>query len=131
MPTTSPSYTQEDGVSLKEFMEVQIAALRDHIDTRMNAVETSTAVAAAAMNRRLEGMNEIRGSLRDTVANQVTRDRCEQRHVVLDNQIDELVKYRNTMEGKASQQSVTTVTIIAILSLFISGAGLALKLMGG
>ncbi len=125
-----PAPIQEDTVTLRDYIETKLCALRDHIDTRLEEIEKATEIARSSMEHRLNEMNEIRGSLRDTVANQVNRDRCDTRMNVVDAELEELKKYRNTMEGKASQSSLNTVILMTVISLLMSAVSIALKLIG-
>ena len=114
---TRRNFTAADGVSLKEYFE-----------SRLEAVEKAMMVAAAAMDRRLEGMNEFREAMKDAAARTVTRDElCIQLRPIIE-EIKELKTYKDQATGKASQSSVTASTGIAVVGLIIGLVSLASKL---
>ena len=51
------------GVSDREYLQAQIDALRERTDLQFEANQRATDLAAAILNARLEGMNEIRAQL--------------------------------------------------------------------
>ena len=117
---TRRNFTAADGVSLREYF-----------DTRLDAVERATDLAAHTLEKRLEGMNEFRSTLKDQAAKFVTRDElCIQLRPIID-ELRELKSYKDAAVGKASQQSVTTAQFMAVLGLVISLISLLSRLAGG
>ncbi len=55
-------FTQKDGISLKEYFEM-----------RLESVKIATELARESLEKRLEGMNEFRQSMKDQANNFVTR----------------------------------------------------------
>jgi hypothetical protein len=131
-------YSQSDGVELKEHLEMRLQALRDYIEAHLQAIDKASALSLATMDRRLAGMNEFREALRDTTARLATREeltiqiaRTREMLDRADAEINDLKRYRATMEGKASQQSVTIALVLSVLGLAVGFIGLALRFMGG
>ena len=118
MPTTPRrSFTAADGVSLKEYF-----------DTRLDAVQMSTELAARSLESRLSQMNEIREAMREQAARSPSRDevnilidklasetRIEIRKICAD--INDLKLSRAELHGKASQSSLNISMALALLGL--------------
>jgi len=121
----------QDRVTLREFVALQISELRAYIDVRLVSIEDATVLARTTINTRLDAMNEFRGALKDVQNRYVTREEFAaivQRFRV---DIDDLKKYRATMEGKASQSSVNTVLFFSVAGLALAAVSIALSLLGG
>jgi hypothetical protein len=132
----SRGFDRPDGVALKEHLETRLDALQRHIEAQLQSIDRATCLALQAMDKRLEVMNEFRGSLNDTTSRLVSREELAALNVRyldsvarLDADISELKTYRATMEGKASQSSVNTATVLSVLGLVMAIVSLALKLL--
>lgn len=112
----SKNFTAADGVSLKEYFE-----------TRLCAIEKASELQRETLNIRLEAMNEFRDAMKDQTVNYLTRNEYEIHHCKLEDDITELKKYRNIMEGKASQSSVIFLGIISLISLLLGVADFVLR----
>ena len=88
---------------------LNMVSLRDYVDTRLEAVAVSTTLQAAAIEKRLDAMNEFRESLRDQAGLMATRIELE----ALCEKVDKLENWRSGMEGKASQDDVNKVAMTA------------------
>jgi len=100
-----------------------IVSLRDYFDSRLSSVEKETMLAKESMEKRLEGMNEFRDSLRDQSNKFITRE--EMRSLVLD--IQGLRESRAELYGKASQSSVYFAYLISIIGFLVGVINLFLK----
>ena len=105
--------SSSEGVSLKEYF-----------DTRLEAIAKETATAARAMERRLEGMNEFRDTLRDQASRFVTRDEVTAQVKANSDAIAELRTFKDRLEGKASVSAVYVAYAISIVSIVIGVIGL-------
>ena len=101
--------------------------LKEQIDTRITALEKATEIAANAMERRLEGMNEFRDQLKDQASRFVTRDEMDIQVGVNREAISDLRTFKDRLEGKASAQSVYIAYAFALVSLVLSVIGLLVK----
>ena len=84
-------------VTLKEYVEKQIAAL-----------ESATDKAEIQLNRRLEGMNEIRESLRDQASKFLMRSEYDLGHAFLTEKIRQL-------ELNGAKTSILTSSVVSII----------------
>jgi hypothetical protein len=107
-------------VSLKEYFEERIKAIYNHIDLKTTAIERSTTLARDAMEKRLEGMNEFRDSLKDQSDKFVTKNEYEIKLGRVEEDIRLLRESKASLEGKASTTSVYIAYIIAAISIGIS-----------
>jgi len=105
--------------------------LRDHFEARLAAMEKATSLATRQLEERLHGMNEFRQQLRDQAAQHISRDEFCAKLDHIQDAIDDLKKSRDTLAGKASQQSVNVALLLSMLGLLIGAIGLAQKLFGG
>lgn len=67
-------------------------SLRDYFDSQIKDVKSSIGVAYASMEKRLEGMNEFRDTLRDQASKFITREEYEAKHRQLDDKISTVQK---------------------------------------
>jgi hypothetical protein len=124
-----PRFTQEDGVTLKEYVEARIDAMYHNFEVRIQALEKATTIASESMEKRLEGMNEFRSQLKDQSLTFFTR----QEHILykeaIDNDIRSLRESRANQEGKASQQSVIIAFALTGISLMIGSLSFLLAIV--
>jgi hypothetical protein len=109
-------------------MEDNKVTLKEHIETRLVALEKATEVAARLMEHRLQGMNEFRVQLKEKADHFVTHQEYD---AVIDGMVDDIRELREakaTQEGKASQMSVNIAYIISIIGLIISIVSLVWKM---
>ena len=111
---------QTDDVKLREYIEALIAEQRRYFEARLGAVIEATVLARESMDHRLDGMNEIRGVLRDQSVTMITRDKFDVAFERLQSDVNDLKKRSNIAEGKASQSSVIFFGFLSVASLIIS-----------
>lgn len=97
--------------------------LRIYMESLINNIKESVSLAYLSMEKRLESMNEFRDTLKDQASRFVTRDEMTAKIEILDKQVDDLRMNKATLDGKASQQSVT-------MAFFISSISIALGIIG-
>lgn len=93
------------------------------------ATNTQVSKAEQAMDKRLEGMNEFRQSLRDQNATFVTRDMSDARWSVLNDKIDGVDRRVDLQERWQSGIDGRTVGAAAAVSLIITVLGLGLAMI--
>jgi LPS O-antigen subunit length determinant protein (WzzB/FepE family) len=79
--------------------------LKEYVDVRINNVEQATELARAGMEKRLEGMNEFRDTLKDQASKFVTRDELNAQLDKIEALIKSLELSKAILEGKATQAS--------------------------
>ena len=96
--------------------EAECVSLRDYIDMQIATLEKATGLARDEMNRRLEGMNELREAMKDQAANFATRVEL----ALLIKDVQSLQLSRAASEGKASQAHAWLATMLAVVALLLS-----------
>ena len=100
-------------------------ALKELIEVKFDAIKEATSKALASNDKRLEGMNEFRNSLKDQEKTFATRIE----HNLIIDRLGIIDKKLAFAEGKASQMSVFITMGIALVSLMIALIDLTLKFM--
>ena len=105
----------QDGVSLKE-----------HVESLLRGMELRTEQARVSMEKRLDGMNEFRDTLKDQAARFVVRDDL----IPIRKDIDEMKSFQDKLSGKASQQDVNRANFFAIAGFALGIIGILLRFLG-
>lgn len=101
-----------------------VVSLKEHIEVRLCAIEHATATAAAAMEKRLDGMNEFRDTLKDQAGRFTTRDEVSLQLAPIRDSLNDLRTFKDQMEGKASASSVHIAWVLSIIGLILGAIGL-------
>ena len=90
-------------------------SLKDYIEKRFELSESAARTALAAMDKRLEGMNEFRGAIEDQAKHFISRVE----HDALCKRIEVLEQNRARIEGRASTSLIIALAgvIVALISL--------------
>lgn len=67
-------------------------SLREYFESKITDIKDSVKLAYSQMEKRLEGMNEFRDTLKDQASRFVTRDEMESKMSVMQSKIDALNK---------------------------------------
>jgi hypothetical protein len=114
----------------KEYFDVQLQAQKEYFDVRINLMQAAIDVAYRDMEKRLDGMNEFRNTLKDQGATFFPRQEHEVFKVGIDNNFRELFKAKDTAEGKASQSTVNIALVISVFGVLFGIIGIILRLLG-
>jgi len=95
-------------------------SLEKHFESRLAALEKATTVAAATMDKRLDGMNEFRDTLKDQASRFVTRDELDVKLTSIADRVSENTAFKDRQEGKASQSSVLIAYGLAAIGIIFS-----------
>jgi outer membrane PBP1 activator LpoA protein len=117
---------ENEKVNLKEYINAQIVYTEKLFETRIQALEKTTSIAASQMEKRLESMNEFRQQLKDQSNTFVTRN---EHQFVLDD-IRSLRDSRNLLVGKANQEDVNKIKNVVIIGIVISIIGSIVEIVG-
>ena len=105
-------FTHADSVSLKEYIEVRLAA-------HEKAQDSALKLASDVMDIRLEHLNETYSRLQRLESTFLTTDSYNDKHDLLQRQVDLLRLDAARLDGKASQSAVDKTMLIAVISLII------------
>jgi len=125
----------KDMISVKEYIEsrlddttklfeTKVDALDKATVLKVDALDKATILASQQMEKRLEGMNEFRESLRDQNATFVRKDEYDTKHEALEKtfnvRVSALELSKAELQGKANQSSVNMSVFFAATGLLIS-----------
>ena len=120
---------------IKDNFDLQFKSLRELINANFAAIARSTDKALEANDKRLEGMNEFRDTLKDQTSTFITKRDFENQHDRVKEDIKRLEISKAEMNAKADQKAtddkfasiqITTnrVVIFTIISIAIAIIGL-------
>ena len=101
---------------------------KEFITEKFVNLEKTTELARSSMEKRLDGMNEFRDTLKDQASRFVTRSELETIVEKIGSEIKLLNKSKDILEGKASQLSVNITLTVSIVSVLIAIIALIHKL---
>lgn len=104
--------------------------LRDYFERLIAEQNKATGLAYQSMERRLDGMNEFRDTLRDQGLSFLTKAEYYTFKTRLEEDIRTLRESKAMLEGKASQSSVNFVTAMAVIGIVLSVVSIAMRLLG-
>jgi hypothetical protein len=113
-------FSQPDGVALREHLEDKIKSLAFYFEARLASMEKALELASTRLHERLAGMNEFQGAMNDLAHRMVTKAEFSLQMDRIADEIAELKKFRDRLEGVASQKSVTTAQMLAAAGLLLS-----------
>jgi hypothetical protein len=119
----------QDNISLKEYFLSLLKERKDEFENRFIAMDRAIGIATTSLDKRLDGMNEFRATLKDQGNTFVTKAEYQGRYDELSKQVEDLRLSRATLEGKASAKSVYVAYVISGISLLLGIVSLLEKLM--
>jgi len=114
---------------LENLEKASDVSLKEHIESRLASLEKATELARFQMEKRLEGMNEVRAQLKEQAAQFISRAEYDSKHERLITEIRDLRESRAELQGKASQKSLNITLGVAIISLVIALVGLVVIIL--
>ena len=119
----------------------QTVSLQEHNAALREADQCMTETLARVMEKRLDGMNEFRGSLEDQARRMITRPEHDALIVQIGQRFDTLTarmneefaslnEYKAQSQGGASSHQVSTVQNIAIAGIAVSIIGNGVTFIG-
>lgn len=117
-------------IDLEHHIDAELRGLREYLDAKIDGIDQATKLAATMMERRLDGMNEFRETLKDQASRFATRAEMDEVKDRIEADLRVLRESRALLEGKASQKSVTAVMVVSAIGFVISVLGIMLRLMG-
>ena len=108
----------------------RITSLERELEAKLSAVDKSTSLAAALMDKRLDAMNEFRNALRDAQSTFISRNELSARLTPTEHDVRELRESRATLAGVASQKDVNTARDMAGQAKWFGIIGSIVGIMG-
>ncbi len=104
-------------VPLKEHIEAQIRWLDRHVESQIKLIDIGTVKALAQLDKRLEGMNEFRDSLRDQAARFETKEGSDLKLRPLYDKLEALTQARALLDGKL----IVVTSLVAVVASVLVG----------
>ena len=121
-----------DEITLKEFIERIFAEREKQLQLHFRNSENALVLSKLELDKRLNELNNLRAEYtKDRMDDNTTFLRQEtyyDKMISIDKDIKDLQLSKASLEGKASQQSVTRVTIISLAGLFIALIGIIIAI---
>lgn len=112
-------FSQDDGITLREYFEALLADLKTQIE-----------YSRIGMEKRLDGMNEFRGALKDQTDKMMPREEYYIQHENLIREIKTLNTFKDEMKGAASRADVNRSTAFGVMGIVIGIIGIILGFFG-
>ena len=93
--------------------------LRDYFESQLEAYQRAVEIATRTLDKRLDGMNEFRDTLRDQASRFVTRDEVNLLLAPMKGQLTELRTFMDRMSGKADIKAVYLGYALSLLGLVL------------
>jgi|GEM_PF-2898242 hypothetical protein len=121
-----------DEITLKEFIERIFAEREKQLQLHFRNSENALILSKLELDKKLNELNNLRAEYtKDRMDDNTTFLRQEtyyDKMISLDKDIKDLQLSKASLEGKASQTSVTRVTIISLAGLFIALIGIIIAI---
>jgi len=110
--------------------DVRFQAMKESTTTALAAAQRAVEKAEGAVEKRLEGMNEFRGSLADQARLLMPRAEADSRIYALGEQLKDLASRIDRQEGRGSGLSAGWGYLVGAVALVGGLIAIAIKLVG-
>ncbi len=117
-------------VDFHTFCNKRMEDLEKLILARFVAIDKTTELLSASLEKRLDAMNEIKGAMKDAQAYFITRGDLDAAQAQMKAELQILLKSKAFLEGRASQNSVYLTLALTLAALIMSGLSLFHSLKG-
>lgn len=90
---------------------------KEYVDVRFNEQEKALVVATKELNRRLEGMNEIRSQLDRQASTFLTRDSFDSSHAVI---LEKLSTIEKSLSAEVARSKAFSIIVSASVSAAVA-----------
>ena len=105
-------------ITLKEYLEAQIKWLDRHFDNKVVALDRAVEKAEQQLNKRLEGMNEFRDTLKDQAGQLATKEQLSLLKDILEERLRSLETSRARIIGIAIGMSFfVSLAVTAVVQM--------------
>jgi hypothetical protein len=121
-------YHDKDVDDLRHHRDEMTKNLREFLEQQLETIDRSTRDKATAMEKRLEGMNELRGAMKDQALLFAERKDLFAVKESLEKDVRMLRESKAELHGKSSQTAIIVAVIFSILSITLTAVGLFMKI---
>jgi hypothetical protein len=97
-----------------------MVSMLKYVDTIAANQKEQIEQARASMEKRLDGMNEFRSTLKDQALSYMTRAEWQTAHTSMQGDIRQLQAASSTREGSSSGRDASFATVLSIMSLVLT-----------
>jgi hypothetical protein len=90
-----------------------------YVDVRINELEKATTIASEEMNRRLEGMNEIRSQLDRQANSFLTKDAFEAYKETIMVKLGTITSKEEKREGAIGAYHLIVTAVVSVVTAFV------------
>jgi hypothetical protein len=116
-------------VPLKEYVDQRVDAATALLNAKVDATDRAACLANEGLAGRFEQTNQWRQQSVEREAHFLPRLEFDVQHAQIEKRTAELEKYRNQMEGKASQGAVNVAMLLSVAGLLMGLVGLVLAVL--
>lgn len=124
------AYHDKDIKALSDYRMEATQSLREFLIHQLQNIKEQTNDRSVSMEKRLEGMNEIRNAMKDQASRLLDRKEFESYKEAADKDIRMLRESKAELGGKADQSSVTRIFVVSIIGTVISVIMLLVHILG-
>ena len=117
---------EPDTVPLRDYLDAKFETIKAMLDK----ADEATRLARENLEVRLESLNEWRQQSKDRERDFLARTEFDVRHEKVCEDVRSLRESRAELAGKASQKSVTLVTVLTVVGLLLSAIAIIVALLG-
>lgn len=121
-------YHDKDVDDLRHHRDEMTKNLREFLEQQLEAIDRNTRDKAAVMDKRLEGMNELRGAMKDQALLYAEKKDLFAVKESLEKDVRMLRESKAELHGKSSQTAIIVAVIFSILSITLTAVGLFMKI---
>lgn len=121
-------YHDKDVDDLRHHRDEVTKNLREFLEQQLEAIDRNTRDKAAVMDKRLEGMNELRGAMKDQALLYAEKKDLYAVKESLEKDVRMLRESKAELHGKSSQTAIIVAVIFSILSITLTAVGLFMKI---
>lgn len=121
-------YHDKDVDDLRHHRDEMTKNLREFLEQQLESIDRTTRDKAAVMDKRLEGMNELRGAMKDQALLYAEKKDLYAVKESLEKDVRMLRESKAELHGKSSQTAIIVAVIFSILSITLTAVGLFMKI---
>ena len=120
-------YHDKDVTELRRQREEVTKGLKEFLEQQLLTIDRTSRDKATAMEKRLEGMNELRGAMKDQASQFAERKELMSVKENLEKDIRILREAKAETHGKSEQTGIILAVIFSILGVVLSVLAIVLK----
>ena len=103
--------------------------IKEYVERIVDDLEKRIEQARVTMEKRLDSMNEFRDALKDQSAKSPTREEMSSELDSIRKDVKSLISFKDSLEGKASQEDVNKANRNAFIGIAIGFIGLLMGIL--